>query len=300
MFVGEVAALATSLCWALTGIFFTLGGRRVGSQVVNLTRLLLALVIMLLLHRLALGTWLPLGASVERWGWLALSGVIGLALGDAALFQALLFIGPRLAALLMALVPIISTLLAWAFLAERLAWLDVLAVCLTVAGVAWVVLERRTDDAGGAVAGRNFKWGVILGLGAASGQSLGLITSRLGLEGDFSVLSANLIRILAASVALWGAAAAVGQGGRPLAALRADRRAALTILAGTVVGPVLGVMLSLLAIQRAPVGIASTLMSLTPITILPLVYWIFRERISRRAVGGTFLAFSGVALIFLR
>ncbi|MEK7324541.1 MAG: DMT family transporter, partial [Chloroflexota bacterium] len=132
-FLGELAALMAAFCWALTGILFTVGGRRVGSQVVNMARLPLALIILMALHRLTLGTWFPVRVEPGRWGWLALSGVIGLALGDAALFQAMVLIGPRLSTVLMALVPIISTVSAWVFLRERLNWLDTLAVLVTVA-----------------------------------------------------------------------------------------------------------------------------------------------------------------------
>lgn len=296
-FLGELAALLAAFCWALTGILFTIGGRRVGSQVVNMARLVLAFIILMILHRLTLGTWFPVEAEPGRWGWLALSGVIGLALGDAALFQAMVLIGPRLSTVLMALVPIISTVSAWVFLRERLSWLDTLAVLVTVAGVAWVVLERGQN--GVEKRGRAFWLGVLCGLGGALGQSLGLITSRLGLTGDYPVISANFIRMLAATVALWLISLLAGHGGRPFAALRADRRAALVIVAATCIGPVAGVLLSLIAIQHASIGIASTLMSLTPIMILPLLYWIFHERVSWRALGGTVLALLGVAIIFL-
>ena len=295
--IGELAGLATSICWSFTGIFFALGARRVGSQAVNLARLLFALGIMLLLHRLLFGAWLPVSAGPERWGWLALSGVIGLSLGDAALFQSMIFIGPRRAALMMALVPIISTGLAWVFFREALSWPDLLAIVLTVAGVAWVVVERQAGPAVGEAG--NARRGILLGLAAAAGQATGLILSRQGMTGGFSVVSAQLIRILFACAAVWAVALLRGQGRRIVNSIQRDRRAALAIGAGTLAGPVVGVMLSLVAVTRAPVGVASTLMSLAPITILPLVYFVFHERISPRAIGGTLLALAGVALIFL-
>ena len=61
----------------------------------------------------------------------------------------------------------------------------------------------------------------------------------------------------------------------------------------------MGIWLSLVAIQQAQLGIASTLMALPPIILIPLSYVLFRERVSWRAVAGTLLAFTGVALIFL-
>jgi drug/metabolite transporter (DMT)-like permease len=64
-------------------------------------------------------------------------------------------------------------------------------------------------------------------------------------------------------------------------------------------GPTLGVTLSLVAIQRIPVGIASTLTSLPPVFLLPISYFVFGERFGWQAVLGTLLAIAGVALLFL-
>ena len=119
LFFGELAALTTALCWSFTSIFFTLSGRQVGSVVVNRVRLLVATIFLVLAHWL-LAIPLPLRADPERWLWLGLSGVIGLVLGDAFLFQSYVWVGPRLGMLMMSSVPVISTLLAWIFLAETL------------------------------------------------------------------------------------------------------------------------------------------------------------------------------------
>jgi drug/metabolite transporter (DMT)-like permease len=307
--LGQLAAVGAATCWALTSLLFAFAGRRVGPQVVNLSRLLLALAILVVAHRWTTGAWLPLDAGAERWGWLSLSGVIGLALGDAALFQALIYIGPRLTALMMALAPIIAAVAAWLFLGERLLPLDVLAIALTVGGVAWVVAERQGPPLAAppppaarapavSPANRSYALGVVLGVAAATGQALGLITSRLGMAGGLPVLSATVVRILAAAALVWLAAFLTGRAAQPLQALRGHPRAALAISAATLLGPVTGVSLSLVAIQHAPIGIASTLMALTPVIILPLVRFLFHERISPRALAGTVVALLGVALIF--
>ena len=69
-------------------------------------------------------------------------------------------------------------------------------------------------------------------------------------------------------------------------------------VAGTVVGPVLGVWLSLIAADATDVGIAQTLLSLTPIFILPYAAFIEREHVSWRAVIGAVIAVIGVAVVF--
>ena len=294
--MGELAALGTAFFWAFTAIWFTVAGRRVGSAVVNRTRLFFALILLSIAHLLVEGELLPFGAEPERWLWLGLSGILGLVIGDAFLFQAFVVVGSRLAMLMMALVPVISTILAWLFLGQILTIVQVLAILIAVGGVAWVGWISNSE---GEEEDRKFVLrGILLGLGAAFGQAIGLIAAQKGLQGDFSPLSGTLIRIIVAAIVIWSIALLRRQLGSTLEAL-GDRTALRAIMGATVVGPFIGVWLSLVAISLAPVGIASTLMSLTPIILLPLTRWFFKEQISGKVALGTMTALIGVAVIFI-
>lgn len=295
--MGQIAALGTSVCWTLTSIFFTASGRRVGSVIVNQTRLALAVVFLALTHFLTRGQWLPVNADPDRWFWLGLSGLIGLTLGDGFLFQAFVLIGARRSMLLMSLVPIISAVIAWLFLGETLSAPEMIAIGLTVGGIGWVVLEKEGAN-GTPVETRRYWLGVLAGIGGALGQALGLVLSKKGMGGDFPPLSATLMRMVVAAVVIWSYTLLQGRGGHTLRALT-DRRASLAILGGAIAGPFLGVWLSLVAVKLARVGIASTLMALPPVFVLLPSVWIFRERIGPRAVIGTLVAIGGAALIFL-
>jgi drug/metabolite transporter (DMT)-like permease len=59
------------------------------------------------------------------------------------------------------------------------------------------------------------------------------------------------------------------------------------------------VWLSLIAVQKAPLGIASTLTSLAPIFLLPVGAMLFKEKIGLRAIGGTLIAIIGTAMLFI-
>jgi drug/metabolite transporter (DMT)-like permease len=126
---------------------------------------------------------------------------------------------------------------------------------------------------------------------------LGLILSKWGMIGDFPALSASLMRLTTASAVIWLWALIQGQLRPTVEGLRI-RRTRWAIVVGTVTGPFIGMTLSLAAVQLAPVGIASTLMSLSPVILLPLAHWIFKERITQRAIAGTVVAMVGVAMIF--
>lgn len=296
--MGEIAALATSFCWSLNSIQFTFAGRQVGSRVVNRVRLALAVVFLSLSHVLLYGRLWPVGAELYRWGWLGLSGVIGLIVGDGSLFQAFLLIGPRRSMMLMTLVPVISTLAAWMLLGEVLLPIQIAAILITVAGVAWVVSERQTETETPDHDPANRSLGVLLGLGGATGQALGLVAAKRGLVGDFPALSATVIRMTVAAAIIWLLAVIRGQVASTWQALR-DRRTRLWLTGGAFIGPFVGVWLSLIAVRTAPVGIASTLMSLSPIILIAFDHWILDARITVRSIVGTVVALTGAAVIFV-
>jgi drug/metabolite transporter (DMT)-like permease len=294
-YLGEIAALATATCWSIGSLLFTFAGRRVGSYTVNIARLWLAFLFLMVLHWLMFGMFFPVDAAAYRFLWLGLSGLVGYVFGDGMLFEAFVRIGPRLSMLLMTLVPVFGAFLGWLVLGEALQPVEWLAIAVTLSGIALVVSDRGN---GSGFAGTS-KWsGVVFGIGGAVGQAGGLLLAKLGLDGGFSAVSANLIRVSAAALAMGVVAGARGHLARQWRQL-SDRPALILITGASVLGPVLGVILSLVAIANAPIGIAATLMSLSPVLLLPLSRWFFRETITARAVLGTFIAIGGAALFFL-
>jgi len=295
-FIGDFAALTTSVAWSFTSMFFAIAGKEVGSMIVNRTRLLFASSYLMITHFFLYGSLLPIHAESYRWEWLALSGFIGLVFGDGLLFQAFVLIGARLSMLLMSLVPIISTILAWLFLKEILTIFEIIAIIMTVGGIVWVILERNNRN--NQSDSRNYLVGILFAAGGALGQAFALITAKKGLGGDFPALSANLIRVITATVIFW--IIAVFQG-KTISNFRfwSNKKARWSIIGGSIFGPFLGIWLSMIAIKYANIGIASTLMALPPIFLLPLTYWFFKERHSWRTIVGTVLAVAGVAIIFL-
>jgi drug/metabolite transporter (DMT)-like permease len=292
---GELAAVVAAACFSLSSTFFTLAGRRVGASNVNRARLLLAFALALGLHRAIRGEALPSGATASAWLWLAGSGVLGLALGDASLFHAYVRIGPALSMLIFSTTPVFTTLFGYVFLEESPTAVEAVGIALTLFGIAWVVSEPKRREFHGA--GSSYRAGLLFAAGGALGQALGLLTAKMGLEEGVAPQSANLLRLLGAAAAVWAVALFTGTVQRTRGAFRNDSRASLFTLAGTAAGPVFGVWLSLVAIDEAPLGIASTLMGLSPIFLLPIARLVFSEPISYRAVLGTVVALCGAAIL---
>ena len=185
---GELAALATACCWTVTSLAFEAAGRRVGSLPVNLIRLVLAAVLLSAFTWMTRGQPLPMDASGHAWIWLSLSGVAGFLIGDLCLFRAFVVVGARVSMLLMTLVPLLTTILGFLVMGETLSQKQLAGMMLTIVGVASVVTERRRGMDGQME--RLPTGGILLVLGAAAGQALGLVLAKYGM-GSYNALLAR-------------------------------------------------------------------------------------------------------------
>lgn len=293
---GELAALATALCWAFGSALFTLSGTRIGSANVNRGRLVIAAVLLCISHLLITGQLLPLDAPFERWFWLGLSGLVGFIIGDGMLFEAFVLIGPRLSMLLMALVPIVSALFAWLVFGEALKVVEICAIVMTLAGIIWVIADKNRG--GRNQHGKKMVLGIVMGIGGALGQAFGLILSKKGLEGGFPALSGNVIRVLCAAIVIWLITLVSGKARSTISSFK-DIKALGFLSGGAFCGPFIGVWLSLISINYARLGIATTLMSITPIFLIPISRLVFHDKITIGAILGTLVAVTGVAILML-
>lgn len=294
-FAGELAALGTAACWTVTSLAFEAAGKRVGSMPVNIIRLMMAFLLLGVTCFFTRGWFIPWHFSGHAWTWLSISGFVGFFIGDLCLFRAFVVIGPRLSMLIMSLVPAITAWVGWLILGETLGILDVVAMGLTMSGVAWVVFERPPN--GQHVDPSERRNGILLALIGTLGQAVGLVLSKHGL-GDYDAFSATQIRIMAGAVGFFVLFTLTGQWTRVWSALK-QVQAMKTISIGAVAGPYLGVTLSLVAVKHAKTGVAATIMSIVPIMIIPAVVLLYRESVSARAVMGAVMAVMGVGILFL-
>jgi len=293
--IGELAALFTAMCWTVTALAFESASRKVGSVAVNIIRLLMAFVLLSLFSYIRRGMFLPMDASAYNWFWLILSGLTGFVIGDLFLFKSFTVIGSRLSMLVMTLVPPISALIGWMLMGELLSGLNMLGMALTLSGIALVIFNRQKKSA--EPVNRIPLKGLLYALGGAFGQAAGLVLSKFGMA-DYDAFSATQIRVIAGII---GFAVIVHFFRRWLAVGNAfkHRKAMLLMLLGATFGPFLGVSSSLIAVQNTATGIASTIMSITPILIIPPTLIFFKQKVSWQELVGAVISVGGVALFFI-
>jgi drug/metabolite transporter (DMT)-like permease len=298
---GEIAALLTAVFWTVTSMSFEAAGKRIGSLTVNLLRLYLAFIIYSVYLYFVRGLAFPTDASEHAWVWLSVSGLVGFAIGDLLLFQAFVVVGARISMLVMALVPPITALIGWLILGETLTVTDLSGMIITITGVVLVVLKRDSRSTTSKNNRLKFSYpvsGILLAFGGAVGQAVGLVLSKYGM-GDYDAFAASQIRVLAGLVGFTLIFFFMRKWNRVKKGLTHKKGIGFTVL-GSVFGPFLGVSFSLLAIQYTNTGVASTIMSIVPVLIIPPAILFFREKINLKEVIGAALAVGGVGILFLR
>jgi drug/metabolite transporter (DMT)-like permease len=263
----------------------------------------LALIFSLVLFGVVTGSPLPIAVPLDACGWMLLSGLVGYVIGDFCLFQCYIIIGSRYGQLFMTLAPLAAALTAWIALGQQMSAVSIVAMLVTLSGIAISVLGRGEHRR---VSLSLPLSGVLFAVAAAVCQGVGLVLSKIGMDHyDASSIpawlvpfSANFFRCVAGIVG-FSLLLYLREGFSPLREALHDRKGMSVATATTIFGPFVGVGFSLMAVQYTSAGIASTLMALTPIIIILPSYWLFRQRITWRAVVGALISVVGVSLFFL-
>ena len=300
-FIGESIALITVLCWTISIQFFEAASKRVGAIPVNVIRISTALFLFTLLSFVRNGYIIPIHFPIHAWIYLSLSGVIGFFIGDIFLFKALIEIGPRVSMLIFSLAAPTAALIGWLFLHENYLPQQWAGMFVTLLGVSVVILERgqKTLPAKRLNTRKISAKGVIFASVGMLGQAGGYILSKIGMQtetGYLDAFSATQIRALGAFLCFVLFFTFTHRWSHVRAALD-NTRAVVFTATGAVIGPFLGVSLSLLVLHYLSIGVASTFLSLVPICIIPFSIYLHKEHVSIRAFGGAVIAVSGVFLL---
>ena len=309
--LGELSALAAAATWAIGSLLFARIGKRVSPGAMNLGKCLAAAVLLSLV-RVALAPSIgPIRLSGAIVLPLAVSGLVGLTIGDTAYFGAIAALGVPRAILILSSAPVFAALGGVLFLGERVGGREAGGIALTLAGIALVVAARSPvalvsgapgalAEAGTAEARRRIRRGIALGVVAAMGQAGGNLLARRAMSLGIDPLGAAATRLVAGVLGLVVSALVLGHAGPWVRELR-EGRAWAKVAGASLIGTFGGIWLSQLALANcSSTGVATTLLATSPMFALPLAHFAGHERITSRGIAGTLIAIGGVVLLSLR
>lgn len=308
---GEIISLVVALSWTVTALAAEKASHYASSVVMNVVRMSMAIPMFMILLLVTTGSCLPLYADSATWGWLSLAGLVGYVFGDICLFRSYQEMGSRYGQLFMTLAPLFSAIGGYVILGEELHSKTWLAILLILCGIGMSVMGRTSDGGNRKIRLKITPLAALLGVGAALGQGIGLVISKIGMicyeaslpagVSEKSVMmpfAATLIRCLCAIVGFTIIMFIRRESGGVMLMVR-NRTAMTAMTVATIFGPVVGVSLSLLAVLYTSTGIAATLMALVPIFILFPSVVFMHQKITSLDIIGSIVAVAGVALIFL-
>jgi len=244
------------------------------------------------------GTWQ--GISLAQCAVLAVSGFVGIFVGDTALFAAMNRLGPRRTSVLFATHAFFSALLGYLFLGERMATQAMAGGLMVMGGVMTATLMGQHKGEAHAWEATRGHWslGVALGLLAAVCQSLSSFIAKPVMVSAVDPIAATAVRVtitcLAQLVLLWsrypGARAQNPVNGRVL----------LQVGFIGFLGMGVGMSLVLMALQKGDVGMVAILSSVSPVLVLPLLWWRLGRAPALGAWVGAALTVTGTVLLLSR
>ena len=301
--LGELFALLTAVFWTSTSLAFQGATRRSGALSVNVLRLIIAFGIYAVISFFSRGEFIPTDATSHQWIWMSISGIVGFVFGDYFLFKSYELISARISMLFMSLSAPIAALISWVVLGELMNIVSILAMFITIFGIMVVITEKKKlDDKKSGIKAKKIQFsfspkGMFFAFLGSVGQALGLVLSKYGMEG-YNVFAATQIRIIAGTIGFiilitlikrWSI---VKQSASDFISMK-------FVLIGSIFGPFLGVYTSLLAVKYTTVGIASTIMAIIPVLIIPPAILLYKEKVTLKEVIGAFIALGGIVLFFI-
>ena len=302
--MGALLSVIVAIMWTGTALFADVASRSIGASVFNVWRMLLSVPLLLLTVWAMTGSAIVPGATTEVWLWLLASGFVGYVFGDYCLFHSYEAIGSRFGQLFMTLASPFAAIAAYLIMDEGLTLRSLTGMVITLTGIGMNVLGKSHKKHSKTPLTFNLPLrGILLAIGAALGQGVGLVLSKQGMlawNADTNMqlaFSATMIRGLMGLAGFSLTLIIRHETNKLLLPLR-SWKAAISTTGAVLFGPYFGVSLSLLAVSMTNAGVAQTLMSLTPVFIIWPSHLLFGSKVRTIEIIGAIIAVCGAAMLF--
>lgn len=302
-YLGKLAALAASIVWSCSITLYRAQGDGIPAQTLNLYKLFVAFVgfsAFVIVMQFGPAEYAPrFPASWQKSGWLMVSGIIGLTLGDTLFFFSIKHLGAGLTSALQCLTPPLNALIDWLYLNKQMTSVQMVGLLIVVIAVAGVVLagarqRQRISKEHDAL------WflGLLTAIGSAISSAVSYAITGEALKGE-SIWTCNILRFAPAFAVLllFAVGTRGGRAGVKYLVTQPRKMGMLTLAA--FLGTIVGISLLSFGFQHADTGIVSTLSTTYPIWVVGVAALFLKEYPSPLQLFCTLLAIFGIALLML-
>jgi DME family drug/metabolite transporter len=291
MVLGIILGLASAFIWATASLAIKAQSDRINTSSFNAFRMFVGTLFMLALLPF-FGGWPALAQVPVNTGiLLAVSSIIGVAVGDTLYFWSMTQIGAARALPISSTYPLFTWAIAVPLLGEEFTWSAMAGTALVLAGV--YLLSPKVESTSIADTRAN-RVGIAAALTAAALWALATTILKVGLQEGTHVVIVNLIRLPVAAFAT---------------AVFTHRQFGLKVWRGydlktlpmlvllAIYSTGIGMIIWTLTVEYAGAARASLLNTAAPLIGVPLSALFLREHVTWKIAGGTLLSVIGIWLI---
>lgn len=302
--LADAAAVAASFFLAFGGYYYSESVKKIGSYNVNAIRILFYLAGSAVVYFIAFGFGIP-QAEPLQWLYLGLSAFCGLVFGDYLFFLSLKHISPSLTFLISSpLSPIFSAFIGFIFLGEKLVLKDIAGIFIVLAGL-FIVLSKNNSEESVSDKNGNKPLGIMIAALSAVGQGLSMVFTKLGITGGadnpaghlLNPITALVIRTFFGFAIIWSVVLINGKISSVKGAMNKKNSLRIIILGSLYA--ITAIWLLIFALGYTKVGIAATLGGMMPVMIIPIMYFMKKEKTGARGIIGSVVSIAGVAVLML-
>ena len=285
IYVGIIVALLSAASWAFATVVFDRIGKVVPYVGITFLKGIFSIILMIVLLIFTGGLH-----SVGIWdfSFLALSGIIGISLGDSLFFKSLQDLGAKVQVVFFLLGQIFTMILSLLLLGELLSLEQYIGAVVLLIGIVIVIWGKQKNHP-------NKVRGIVCGLLSILCFSISAIMVKMSIA-EVEVVTATFYRMLFGTVFTLGFGV-VGQQLPSWIKPLKDKRLLVLFILNVFVITYGGFLLLMVAIKLISVSLVSVLGTTEPVFVLLFAYLINKEGITKQEVIGTLITLIGLFII---
>lgn len=285
--LGIIAAIASAASWACGTLIFDRLGRHVPPAGITFIKGALSIILLAILTMLSGGFE---SVNIEECLYLAVSGIIGIAIGDTLFFKSLSDLGPKVQVLYFMLGQVMTMLLSFLFLSEVLSINEYIGAIILLIGIMVVIWGKQEDHP-------NKTRGIIYGFLSILCFSVSSVIVKYAIA-DFDVVSATFYRMFFGTIGVLFVGVSSSKLKNWVQPLKQMKIFALFVFNVFVI-TIGGFLLSMYAIKNISVSLASVLSTTEPIFVLIFAYLFNKDKATNRELIGAVIAIVGLIIVLL-